>query len=145
MPLPSDDTLRAPFRRSLDSNPIAVREALADIVAFLADGGVSEDGRAQAELVFAEVLNNIEEHAYAGRDDGRVDVTILLTPQDARVDVRDRGVAMPDHTTPDGVAPDPADLPEGGFGWFLIYTLTQDLTYGRVADENRLTFTMALA
>ena len=34
---------------------------------------------------------------------------------------------------------DAAALPEGGFGWFLIRTLTKSLNYIRQNDENCLT------
>ena len=33
---------------------------------------------------------------------------------------------------------DVADLPEGGFGWYLIRTLTQELTYLRDGERNLL-------
>ena len=34
----------------------------------------------------------------------------------------------------------PQDLPEGGFGWFLIRSLTRDLTYLREDGYNMLCF-----
>ena len=36
------------------------------------------------------------------------------------------------------------DLPEGGFGWFLIRELTHDLTYRRDGSRNHLSFRMVL-
>jgi serine/threonine-protein kinase RsbW len=36
------------------------------------------------------------------------------------------------------------DLPEGGFGWFLIRELTKDLQYVRHEDQNRLTFSIPI-
>ena len=41
---------------------------------------------------------------------------------------------------PAGQAPDPDDLPEGGFGWHLIRSLSKDLEYHREGDRNFLTF-----
>ena len=46
-----------------------------------------------------------------------------------------------------GKLPDTAleDLPEGGFGWHLIHSLTNDLTYLRTGGCNRLRFLLPLA
>jgi serine/threonine-protein kinase RsbW len=36
------------------------------------------------------------------------------------------------------------DLPEGGFGWFLIQNLAKDVTYNRVGDVNELKLRLAI-
>ena len=36
------------------------------------------------------------------------------------------------------------DLPEGGFGWFLIQDLAKDVLYARVENENRLSLRLAV-
>ena len=60
----------------------------------------------------------------------------------------DQGLPMPGGQPPPGqaagvdVAVD--DLPEGGFGWFLIRKLSQDLRYSRDGDTNRLCFSLSL-
>lgn len=99
--------------------------------------------RRTVELVLAEVLNNVAEHAYA---EGPGPVAITLTPGQAGLFclVVDQGSAMPDGHLPDGLLPDAAasleDLPEGGFGWHLIRSLTHDLAYARTGGCNRLSF-----
>ena len=54
---------------------------------------------------------------------------------------------MPDHTLPMGL-PQPIgvdkDLPEGGFGWFLIRSLTENLTYRRIDARNHLSFQLII-
>ncbi|WP_280514091.1 hypothetical protein [Allosediminivita pacifica] len=40
--------------------------------------------------------------------------------------------------------PDPAGLPEGGFGWFLIHELARELAYRHDGGMNRLTFRLPL-
>lgn len=57
----------------------------------------------------------------------------------------DQGAPMPGGTLPEGSQAGRtglalADLPEGGFGWHLIRSLTRDLAYTRVAGTNRLSF-----
>jgi serine/threonine-protein kinase RsbW len=55
---------------------------------------------------------------------------------------------MPDGQLPLGqptaVDVDLMDLPEGGFGWFLIQDLARDVTYVRVGSENRLDMRLAV-
>ncbi|WP_432280423.1 ATP-binding protein [Tropicimonas omnivorans] len=106
---------------------------------------VCEGLRTSTELVLAEVLNNIVEHA---RPDfaAPIDVTVR-TGCDVRCRVIDRGTPMP------GLAPPPGhrqsvdcpleELSEGGYGWFLIRSLTRDLSYERRSGRNRLLFTVA--
>ncbi len=36
------------------------------------------------------------------------------------------------------------DLPEGGFGWFLIKDLAKDLKYRRIGQENHLHLRIAI-
>lgn len=103
-----------------------------------------------AELVLAEILNNITEHAFADRDaeTGSVSVSVRLDGPHLGVEVVDNGAAMPGGTPPPGHAPQiegvaMEDLPEGGFGWNLIHRLTDELTYARENGENRLRFRIA--
>lgn len=109
-----------------------------------------DDLCARAELVLAEVFNNIVEHACAGRPAGGATGTISCEMQLASgrlcIVVRDDGQAMPDGDLPPGTLPilDVArhDLPEGGFGWHLIRSLTNGLCYLREPCCNRLSFTI---
>ena len=99
------------------------------------------------ETVLAEVLNNVVEHAYDHPDDHTIHLQIEV--KDARVtcSVRDMGRALPGQCLPDLSQPildlrRVDRLPEGGFGWGLIYDLTHSLEYARQAGENRLTFSI---
>jgi len=99
---------------------------------------LTPDHLATVELVLAEVLNNVTEHAYADSA-GDVSVTLRPTRGGLACQVVDRGRAMPGGLLPEGHLP-VMDLPEGGFGWHLVHKLTQDLHYHRAAGENRLGF-----
>lgn len=100
------------------------------------------------ELVVAEVLNNIVEHAYQNRTDGEILLRLKFEPGQLRVAFTDFGLPMPDGTLPEGspasldVAPE--DLPEGGFGWFLIRSLSDQLEYRHDGASNQLTLTIPL-
>jgi serine/threonine-protein kinase RsbW len=115
-----------------------VRAGLARIMASRAAGSLAADRRATVEIVMAEVLNNIAEHAYAGQP-GSITVTLQVTPARLTCQISDQGREMPDGKLPLGTLPVEA-YPEGGFGWYLIRSLTTDLHYRRDNDRNLLRF-----
>jgi serine/threonine-protein kinase RsbW len=111
------------------------------------------------EIVLAEVLNNVAEHAYAGGPAGAVELGLSLSGGTVDCTVCDRGAPLPRHLLdPPAVAaegPDasPADaglpviadeLPEGGFGWQLIHALAENLRYARREGCNHLAFSVTL-
>ncbi|MES2541291.1 MAG: ATP-binding protein [Pseudomonadota bacterium] len=130
------------------ASPLAVRDNLAQMLAAPPLRDLSPDARGTAELVLAEVLNNIGEHAYPDGP-GPVWVTLTAVADGTQCLVVDQGIAMPHERLPVGQLPstDTAleDLPEGGFGWHLIHSLTHDLTYLRTGGCNRLSFLLPQA
>jgi len=133
-------TTRLMFR----SDPASVRRALRSVVETLARQPCAAGARDRVELVLAEVLNNVVEHAYADRPDGLIELSLDWDDGALRCVVTDTGQPMPQDGLPEGRLPHHGDLPEGGFGWYLIRSLTTGLGYARVADANRLTFVMNL-
>lgn len=134
---------------SVTSGPFAVREVLDKLLCALRPLALSEDDAGSLELVMAEALNNIVEHAYPeGTENGPIHVHCNQVGGNLHMTVRDLGRAMPDGTTPVGASANVDvcldDLPEGGFGWFLIKGLARDVQYTRVGGENRLTLHLAL-
>jgi serine/threonine-protein kinase RsbW len=137
-----------PFTRAdthdlvIRAEPSSVRAALRRITTAVPVCNLSGDQRGTVELVLAEVLNNVAEHAYADAA-GHVAVTVALIPDGLACEVMDEGAAMPDGQPPEGRLPE-GDLPEGGFGWHLIRSLTCDLAYRRQRGSNRLSFVILL-
>jgi serine/threonine-protein kinase RsbW len=124
------------------STPLSVREALAHIFCHPVMAPLNPEARGSAELVLAEALNNIVEHAYTG-DDGRIDLQLRVQNDRLFCDLIDAGIAMPNNALPEGLAQQiegNQDLPEGGYGWFLIRSLTHNLTYRRKDTRNYLSF-----
>lgn len=148
----------------------SVRVALARVATELERHGVAPDRIGGAELVLAEVLNNIVEHAFldmqgrgpadepgdgrgggsdsgpGGVSEGRIEIAVAAVDGRMRCDVRDNGCAMPGGKIPLGSPMTPglklSDLPEGGFGWFLIRSLVEELDYRRDGRENILSFSI---
>ena len=126
----------------IPADPLAVREGLRALFDTILLRSLPEDGRGTAEIVLAEALNNIVEHAYACAP-GDIEITLDLRGQDLVCRILDSGLPMPDETLPEGRLHSLArteELPEGGFGWFLIRTLSRDLDYRRVGGRNLLSF-----
>jgi serine/threonine-protein kinase RsbW len=130
------------IRLTLPADPDSVRAALIRIATELVRAGIAEEDAATAELVLAEVLNNVVEHAFCGCSEGRIEVTIAPEEADLACEVRNNGHPMPGGALPAGVSPvcgqAPEALPEGGFGWFLIHSLTREIAYARDAGANLL-------
>jgi serine/threonine-protein kinase RsbW len=128
---------------TVQSDPLAVRAALSQLMDGLTRRGVPGQALGSIELVLAEVLNNVVEHAYA-RGTGPIEIT--LTPAGGQLDclVCDQGRGMPRNALPEAaeIAVDGPiqSLPEGGFGWTLIHKLADDIAYSRAGQTNRLRF-----
>lgn len=139
-----------PFTVSIHSDQMAVRGALKDVLSGLGPLQLGSEEEGTVELVLAEVLNNVVEHAYADTDTAG-DISIACSHQvdGLHVQITDQGKAMPNGTPPLGqpalVDVDFDDLPEGGFGWFMIKDLAKDVSYERIGSENHLSIRLAVA
>ena len=127
---------------------MAVREALARMMEQLIALELSDEDRGNVELVLAEAMNNIVEHAYVGKPHGTVELHIMPTDSGLVCHLRDEGHPMPEGKAPMGnqamLDCETEDLPEGGFGWSLIRDLAHELNYTRVSGKNLLSFRIAV-
>ena len=130
-----------------EAEPESVRRALHQLMVQLQLHGLGPDLLGSIEIVVAEALNNIVEHAHATCQ-GVISLRARTVAQQVQFELLDQGLPMPGGELPKGLAAvvDVVvdDLPEGGFGWFLIRSLSQDLRYSRDGDTNRLSFSMPL-
>ncbi|MGH1355660.1 MAG: ATP-binding protein [Thalassovita sp.] len=136
------------FKTCFPATELAVREALVAMNSNLKTWQLDETDIGRVEIVLAEALNNVVEHAYALTGGGTIELRLKHTADGIDVTVLDSGVPVPVHvfakrTGPDvNVATD--DLPEGGFGWMLIQHMSSHLSYQRVGDTNCLRLTVPL-
>ncbi|MEP2029577.1 MAG: ATP-binding protein [Paracoccaceae bacterium] len=130
------------FTISIASDALAVRDALGEVTRRLAQLGLATDDIATVELVTAEVLNNIVEHAYSDEPGNIIRLCCNQKSDGLHITFEDIGKRMPEGDAPNATSANADaefdDLPEGGFGWFLIHELTSDLTYRRQRDRNLL-------
>ena len=90
----------------------------------------------------AEGVNNVVEHACAGLPNATGRITCLNRGDTLTVEISDTGRPMPENRLPTGSRADlsgpMADLPEGGFGWFLIRQIATHVSYIRTDGQNHL-------
>lgn len=142
--LPSD---HPEARLLFAAEPFAVRAAVEGVMGFLRPRNLCEDARSRVEIVLAEVLNNVCEHACLDCP-GRVELRLRSEADHLAFVVIDDGAPMPGRRLPAGES-DPANfvalVPEGGFGWFLIRSEAEALAYRRDRGRNRLSFRLRVA
>jgi len=127
----------APFRLVIASDPMSVREALRTLMSANVMQGLSGDRRGVAEIVLAEVLNNVVEHAYADTS-GEIRLEVQREGCSLQCEVVDSGRPMPGDHPPDPIPSRPEELQEGSFGWYMIRMLSQDLKYRRRNGQNEI-------
>ena len=139
-----------PFGFSLTARATeaGVRDLLSECRARLEAGGVPRQYLGMVELVWAEALNNVVEHAYAEMAAGQVSIEATVAHGQVLAHIRDNGLPFPGAEPPPGHLPssdgEVESLPEGGFGWFLIRDLCERVEYRREDGGNRLTLDIRL-
>jgi serine/threonine-protein kinase RsbW len=125
-----------------------VRRIIHKTIEELSANGLCEDDVSTVEIVLAEALNNVVEHAYDEDDkDGEIKLVVKKRSSGLLIEIVDKGHPMPNGRAPLGNHPmsefseDP--MPEGGYGWFLIRELVRDLIYDRRDGHNFLVFRIA--
>lgn len=129
------------------ASPFNVREALETLLDYLSPLGLPQERCDTIQLVLAEALNNVTEHAYPDSDGGPIYLRAIVEEAQLSVVIRDRGMPLPPNLILSDAAEtfDPADLPEGGFGWHLIRNLASALDHNRLARWNELKIVFRLS
>ena len=120
----------------------AIRKALQDLDATLAGDALPEGAVQDLGLVLTEAMTNIVRHGYPDGT-GTISLSLSLSPHAIDCKIIDDGAAFePAHLG--HAPPSPMDLPEGGFGWFIIRQLASQVCYRREGGSNVLRFSMPL-
>lgn len=124
------------------ASELEARQCLLDVTTRLAAQGLHAETVQNVEIVLAEAINNIVEHAYAGVPEGHIDLQCYPVEAQLMICLQDTGQPLPQDQIPPAVlAPlssERSDLPEGGFGWFLIQSLATAVRYERDDCHNTL-------
>lgn len=130
------------FTESCLADEMAARHCICAVLDRLRAVGLAPERAGDVELVLAEAINNVVEHAYDGQSDGEIKLRVKLDSEYLIIRVQDEGVPLPTGRIPAAQLGDPSipneDLPEGGFGWFLIRSLTSAVRYNREDACNQL-------
>lgn len=132
-----------PFEVGIPACDATVRSGLRQVMDHLKPLALGMDDAGKVEIILAEALNNIVEHALEPHgEDTEIWVRCTHARDGLHLLVIDKGRPMPNCAPPGINQPDVDvavdNLPEGGFGWFMIHTLAQDVSYSRINDANHL-------
>lgn len=85
----------------------------------------------QLNLALAEGFTNAVRHAHAGLPrDTPIEIELVLQPQQIEICIFDQGGPFDPTSLSE---PKPGSLSEGGYGWFLLRRLADQVTYKRTA------------
>ncbi|MEO0769406.1 MAG: anti-sigma regulatory factor [Cyanobacteria bacterium J06649_4] len=87
----------------------------------------------QLNLALAEGFTNAVRHAHAHLPGSTpIDIELVLYAQQLEIRIFDQGEPF----DPDSLSePKPGALREGGYGWFLLRRLADQVTYSRIANK----------
>lgn len=132
-----------PFAVTLAGTEDAVRDGLSKAMACLESLHLDTDEAGTVELVLAEALNNVVEHALAHTpEQTTIEIHGHHNTSGLHLTVIDHGAPMPKGAAPLSKTPnldvETSNMPEGGFGWFMIHTLATEVQYARIGTSNHL-------
>ena len=141
----------APKRPLLLLNIASTLEQVSDAVAavgnWLENEGIDPECIGDITLVMAEALNNVIEHAYNFAPNETIQIRTTLRQSTMSVQIIDSGVPFdgpPAQVPQKEIGEEIADLPEGGFGWFLIQRLCDDIHFAHADGRNKLTLVLSV-
>jgi serine/threonine-protein kinase RsbW len=108
--------------------------------------GLTQGDLVDLRLLAEEACANVVMHAYAGGPPGELTLQVGLDGDTAEIVIEDEGRAFdPDSAPPPSIDAAVDDRSEGGLGWHLIRSLSDELHYERVGERNRLTLRKRVA
>ncbi|GBD90455.1 serine-protein kinase RsbW [bacterium BMS3Abin04] len=125
---------------SFSSNPRNVNYACISIKNFLSSKNIPNAISNEIELSVAEAVNNIIRHAYKGNTSELIEVEVKKNNNYVEIVFTDSGIPRENLEKPK-LNFDPNDienLPEGGFGLYLIDTIMDENDYYSQSGKNIL-------
>lgn len=122
-------------------------EAVARVGKWLEQENVESECIGDVMLVLAEALNNVIEHAYGSERKGDIQIKATMRAETLSTQIVDQGKPFdgpPEKVDLNTETYDLSELPDGGYGWFLIKSLTEDIHFSHEAGKNKLTLVVGL-
>ncbi|GLQ35285.1 hypothetical protein GCM10007939_15680 [Amylibacter marinus] len=135
------------FRSEFKSEQSRITSTVAEAAVWLRKTVPDEDAVQNCEIVLAEALNNVVEHAYKYQPDKDIALELQQTEASIEIFIKDSGdqfPGVPQKKPLDPLTLDLEDLPEGGFGWMMIQALTKDIYYSYTDGKNSLQLSIAV-
>lgn len=93
-------------------------------------------------LVIVEALNNVMEHSYLNNPDRYISIYLSFSTNFVLISISDKGIA-----NSKGIEPveqvfsldDPESIPEGGYGFNIMHTVMDEISYHTQENVNTLT------
>ena len=107
-----------------------VSDNVADAIAWVRKHGIHDDVAGSIEMVLAEALNNIVEHAYLYRAGEQIEMDLILGADALELTLTDQGEKLPGIPQKREMKVDASRmeaLPEGGVGWFWLSSFTESI------------------
>lgn len=140
-----------PYRPTLNLNVYSelkqASEAVTRVGKWLEQERIESECIGDVMLVLAEALNNVIEHAYGTETSGDIEIKGTLRAQTLSLQIVDKGRPFdgpPEEVILNTEVYELSDMPDGGFGWFLIKSLTEDIHFSREGDKNKLTLVVGV-
>jgi len=133
--------LQRQFKFSLANDQNKVPDALLSLDSWLDASKIPTSTRSDVQIVLGEALNNVIEHGFEGNGGGAINLMVHCANGKVTAVLEDNGREfMPPNITktPVDVTGNQLALPEGGFGWFLIYQITDSFNFERRKNKNNL-------
>lgn len=134
------DAAKVDLRLRCEGTLLSVRHALQHMHHFLSLQTIPCALVEDVDLVLSEAMTNIVRHSY-GDVDGMIECVLVVNNTSVDCRLADTGRSF-DPAGAGRAPPEPAELAEGGYGWFLIRSLTNKLSYTREGGRNILRFSV---
>ena len=93
-------------------------------------GGFSDKEIYSIQLAADEASSNIIEHAYAGAEDGKIDIDCSISETELKIVMRDHGKSFDPSTVPEpNIKADLSERKIGGLGMYLMRKLMDEVSY----------------
>jgi serine/threonine-protein kinase RsbW len=112
--------------RKLASDPLGFRDVRAWIAGIAAQGGLAAREASALAIAVNEMCANVHRHAYGGRRDGPIDLSINVAPERVTVTLSHRGAPFNPRRY---VPPDLTQPAERGYGMYIVSRLVDQIRF----------------